>query len=189
LLLSVPADAETGPSPEPVGYPSQPREVGTPTGVDRDLNTSFPKRDSIIPQLVPRQLPEFKRMLYEDYGLKLGVAYQALVQYGSDTLTGNDVAVGGWLHVESKWTPLRRGKDNEGSLVVAGDGRWTLGANANPAEFGPLNIGSVYSTSLEFFFWDFSSTNPLLGTFDPRDQYGLETDFVAIPQFKFRLFS
>ena len=90
-------------------------------------------------------------MLNEKYGLKLGLNYQTLAQYASDTLTGNDTALGGWLQLESKWTPLRRGKDYEGSLVVVGDGRWTLGDNSNPAEFGQLDVGSVWATNLEFF--------------------------------------
>jgi hypothetical protein len=55
------------------GYPAQPRQAGTPTSPDQDLNDSFPKRDSLIPQLRPQNLPDFKRKLYEDYGLKLGV--------------------------------------------------------------------------------------------------------------------
>jgi hypothetical protein len=159
LLLAAPAGAEPDPSADSGGYPSQPREAGTPTSIDRDLDTSFPKQDSVIPQLMPQHLPEFKKKLYEDYGLKLAVGYQTLIQYASDTLTGNDVAVGGWLQVESKWTPLRRGKDYEGSLVVVGDGRWTLGDNSNPGEFGQLDVGSVYGTNLEFFLWDFSLVN------------------------------
>jgi len=137
----------------------QPRQAGTPTGIDRDLDTSFPKPDSLLPQLKPKLWPEFKTRLFDDYGLKLGVNYQTLVQYASDTLTGSDVAVGGWIQVESKWTPLRRGKDYEGSLVVAGDGRYTLGDNSNPGTFGQFEIGSVYGTNLEFTKWDFSLVN------------------------------
>jgi hypothetical protein len=142
-----------------VGYPAEPRQAGTPTSPDQDFNSSFPKRDSLIPQLMPQHLPEYKQKLFEDYGLKLAVNYQTLVQYASDTLTGDDLAVGGWLQIETKWTPLRRGKDYEGSLVVVGDGRWTLGDNANPGLFGQLNVGSVYGTNLEFFLWDFSLVN------------------------------
>ncbi len=148
------------------GYPAQPRQAGTPISVDSDLDGSFPKRDSLIPQLVPQTWPKLKKKLYEKYGLKLAVNYQTLVQYASDVLPPdasprprNDVAVGGWLQIETKWTPLRRGKDYEGSLVVVGDGRWTLGDNSNPAEFGALDVGSVYGTGLEFVRWDFSLVN------------------------------
>ena len=159
LLLAAPVGAETDPTPEPVGYPPEPRQAGTPTGVDQDLRDSFPQQDSVIPQLMPQHLPDFKKMLNEKYGLKLGLNYQTLAQYASDTLTGNDTALGGWLQLESKWTPLRRGKDYEGSLVVVGDGRWTLGDNSNPGFFGQVDVGSVYGTNLEFFLWDFSAVN------------------------------
>ncbi len=159
LLFAVPAGAATDEDPEPVGYPPQPRQAGTPSGVDVDLDTSFPKQDSLIPQLKPQLWPEFKKKLYENYGLKLGVNYQTLVQYASATLTGSDVGAGHWIQLESKWTPLRGGKDYEGSLVVVGDGRYTLGDNSNPGTFGQLDIGSVYGTNLEFTKWDFSLVN------------------------------
>jgi len=165
-LLATTARSDTEPSAEPVGYPPQPRQAGTPTGVDQDLNDSFPKQDSVIPQLMPQTWPDFKKKLYEDYGLKLAISYQTLVQYASDVLPPDpsprprdDVAAGHWIQVETKWTPLRRGKDYEGSLVVVGDGRYTLGDNSNPAEFGPLDVGSAWGPNLEFFLWDFSLVN------------------------------
>ena len=76
-ILATPAGAQTDsnpdsssdPSPGAVGYPVQPRQAGTPTGIDRDLDTSFPKPDSLLPRLKPKLWPEFKTRLYDDYGL------------------------------------------------------------------------------------------------------------------------
>jgi carbohydrate-selective porin OprB len=146
-------------SPEDVseggkGYHPEGRRIGTPTDVDRDLDFSFPKRDYVLPRLVPTRYFQWKEDIYEKYGLKLGFSYQTLYQNASDTLTGNDEAWAGWALIESRWEVLNRGQDFEGSLTAALDWRHTLGGKAEPATWGITDAGSLWPTDFAYIEWD-----------------------------------
>ncbi len=56
----------------------------------------------------------------------------------------------------AKWTPLNRGKDFEGSFVLVAAERGSIGDNAVPAQYGPLDVGSVYPVNFEWTEWDFA---------------------------------
>ena len=62
-------------------------------------------------------------------------------------------AVGGWAATSVTWTPLDRGGDYEGTLVVRGAWRGPIGDNPWPAPFGPAYLGLAWS-SYEFTSWN-----------------------------------
>jgi len=115
-------------------------------------------RDVVFPGLglpFEEERLAFRRRLYERFGLTYSFSYQQLVQYASQTLPGvdEDVAIGGWAAAGITWTPIARGTDWEGSLVARGAWRGPIGDNPWPAVFGPLNMGSAWST-YEFTNWN-----------------------------------
>jgi porin len=96
----------------------------------------------------------FRQHLYDQYGLTYALSYQQLTQYATQTAPGvqQDWAVGGWSAAGITWTPLDRGGDYQGSLVVRGGWRGPIGNNPWPAPFGPANLGLAWST-YEFTSW------------------------------------
>ena len=148
-----PASLSSDEQDEPVGYPIKERDFDTPTDINEHLYNSFPKHDSVLPGLVPERWAEIKNRLYDKHGLKLGFSYQGIYQYASETLSGQDTASGGWILLEVKWDAVRRGKDFQGSIVMAVDGRHNLGSNAVPGQFR-LDTGSLWTTDPAYFEWD-----------------------------------
>jgi len=137
------------------GYHPEGRRVGTPTDVERDLDFSFPKRDYILPRIVPQKWFQWKEDLYEKYGLKLGISYQAIYQKASDTTPiGDDEVAAGWALLEGKWEVLNRGKDFEGSLVAALDWRHTFTDGRDPPNWGVSDVGSLWPTDFGYVEWD-----------------------------------
>ena len=137
------------------GYHPEGRRVGTTIDVDRDLDFSFPKRDYILPRLIPQKYFKWKEDLYEKYGLKLGFSYQAIYQKASDTTPmGDDEVAAGWALLEGKWEVLNRGKDFEGSLVAALDWRHTFTDGNDPAAWGVADVGSLWPTDFGYVEWD-----------------------------------
>ena len=123
----------------------------------------------LFPDLRPpwaTQLEDLRRRLYDEYGLTFGAAYNQLYQHTSATAPTAlyDQALGAWAQASMTWTPLDRGGDHEGTLVVRGAFRGSLGDNAVPAQFGVRDIGSIWSnyefTSSEIGFPD---RGPILG--------------------------
>jgi hypothetical protein len=115
-------------------------------------------RDVIFPWLAlpgEEERLNFRQRLYEDYGLTYAFSYQQLIQHASETLpfVEEDVAKGGWAAAGITWTPINRGSDWEGSLVARGAWRGPIGDYPWPAVFGPLNVGSAWST-YEFTNWN-----------------------------------
>ena len=139
---------------ERAGYHPGGRRIGTPIDVERDLDFSFPKRDYILPRLIPKKYFQWKEDLYDDYGVKLAFSYQGIYQNASDTQTGEDEAAAGWLLVEGKWEIFNRGEDFEGSVVAAFDWRHTLGGAEAPALWGTSDVGSQWPTDFGYIEWD-----------------------------------
>ena len=136
------------------GYHPEGRRVGTPVDIDRDLDFSFPKREYIIPRLIPKQYFQWKEDLYENYGVKLAFSYQAIYQKASDTTSiGNDEVAGGWALLEGKWEVLNRGKDFQGSLVASLDWRHTFTGGRSPAFWGFADLGSLWPTDFAYIDW------------------------------------
>ena len=146
---------DTGNEGETDGYHTGGRQVGGPSDIETDLNTSFPKPDSVFTGRVPEEYFRWKERLYEKHGVKLAFSYQTLYQWASET-RGDDTAWGHWLQIEGKWDAVNRGQDYQGSLVFDLDWRDTIGDNANPVLFGPANVGSLWPTDIAFFEWDLS---------------------------------
>jgi hypothetical protein len=173
LPAAVAAGAQTVPSPERVhrgpdtAYdPDVYHPPRSEPGPDALYDVGQGQPQSLLPE--PREvvfpwlrLPgeeerlAFRRRLYERYGLTYAFSYQQLVQHASRTLpgVGQNWALGGWAGAGITWTPINRGTDWEGSLVVRGAWRGPIGNNNPwPAVFGPLNLGSAWST-YEFTSW------------------------------------
>ena len=141
------------------GYGDEGRRIGTPVDVERDLDFSFPKRDYILPRIIPKKYFKWKEDLYEKYGVKLGFSYQAIYQKASETTSffgfegENDVA-GGWALLEGKWEIYNRNKDYEGSLVASLDWRTTFTGGRDPAFWGVFDVGSQWPTDFGYVEWD-----------------------------------
>ena len=141
------------------GYHPEGRRVGTPTDVDQDLDFSFPKRDYVLPRIIPQKWFKWKEDLYEKSGVKLGCSYQAIYQNASDTTSffgfdgENDVAAG-WAQLEGKWEMYNRDQDYEGSLVAVLDWRHTFTDGRDPAFWGTFDAGSLSPTDFGYIEWD-----------------------------------
>lgn len=143
-----------------LGYPDEGEPDHNVTDAEDDLNDSFPHRDSVFPGIAGIRewgIWDGKRKLYENYGLKLGASYQMLYQKASDTLPNaeHDTALGHWWGFTSRWTPLNRGEDYEGSLIFTAHERVAVGSHSVPAPFGAGQLGSSWS-NFEFTEWDFA---------------------------------
>jgi len=137
------------------GYHPEGRRVGTPVDVVRDLDFSFPKRDYLLPRLLPQKWFKWKENIFEKYSVKLGFSYQAIYQKASDTTPqGDDEVAAGWALLEGKWTAVNRGKDFEGSLVAALDWRHTFTDGRDPAFWGNSDVGSLWPTDFGYIEWD-----------------------------------
>ena len=115
-------------------------------------------REVLLPGLgLPAQAQRlaFRQRLYDQYGLTYAFSYQQLNQYATQTLPGvrQNWAIGGWVAPSVTWTPLDRGGDYQGSLVVRPGWRGPIGDNPWPAPFGPANLGSAWS-AYEFTSWN-----------------------------------
>jgi hypothetical protein len=116
--------------------------------------------DSVIGIGVPQSWFDFKDDVYEKIGLKFGFSYQLLYQSASEVLPDAtyDTAAGHWWGFLTKWTPLNRGKDYEGTLVFSMFDRASVGNNQVPAFFGVVDVGGI-TTNAEFTTWSFQIEN------------------------------
>ncbi len=139
-------------------YPDEGEPDYGPTDAETDLNASGPKRGSIFGDVVPKKYFQWKQDLYTNHNLKLGFFYQMLYMNASDTapFASNDTALGDWWGFDAKWTPLNKGEDYEGSLVLVAAARDSVGSHAVPAQYGINDLGSGYSVNFEFTKWDFA---------------------------------
>lgn len=160
LRVGIPEPAEkTGSSVMP-GYPTPERGVGMPANVETDLDTSFPKRGSVLPSIPPpRPYFEFKERVYDKTGLKFAFNYQMLVQgatsaipAGEGASQGKQTAWAGHLLIEAEWILYQREKDYPGGIVVAFDWRHTLQNTATPGFF-LLDNGSMWATDFNYPEW------------------------------------
>jgi len=140
------------------GYPDEQQPPTGPTDPETDLDNSFPKEESVIPLGVPKQYFDLKEEIYDRIGLKLGVSYQLLYMHATERspLASFDSGLGHWFGFTAKWTPFNRGKDFETSLVLVTGQRESLGNNAVPAEYGQVDVGSIYPVNFEFTSWPFA---------------------------------
>ncbi len=156
VLLAIVTGESLAQSPD-----KTPQAVDTnPLNPEAVLGDIEPQPGAIFPVGIPQSWFDFKDDVYERYGLKFGFSYQILAQYASDTLPNSkfDTAVGDWWGFLTKWTPLNRGSENEGTLVFSMFERGAVGNNAVPANFGLVDVGSL-TTNVEYTTWDFSIEN------------------------------
>lgn len=157
LVLQVIATGEgMAQSPDKV-----PQAVDTnPLNPEAILENIVPQPGAIFPYGIPQSWFDYKDDVYDKYGLKYGFSYQMLAQKASDTLANaqHDTAVGDWWGFLTKWTPLNRGSENEGTLVFSMFERGAVGNNAVPSNFGLVDVGSL-TTNVEYTSWDFAIEN------------------------------
>lgn len=149
------ADEQEDAEEVPTGFTDEPEEarpLGTPVDVVQDLENSFPKPGAVLGWRLPKEWFQFKKDLYEIYGVKLGISYQMNYQQASDSLTDTDSAWGQFGLFEGKWELLNRGQDFEGSLVWSFDWRSTIGDNAKGWNFH-LDTGSLWPTDFVHQDW------------------------------------
>ena len=128
------------------------RPVGTPVDPEQDLDASFPQPGSVLKWAMPPEWFQFKKDLYEKYGLKVGLSYQMLYQKASDNFKEDDSAWGQYALFEAKWELLNRDRDFMGSLVWSFDWRETIGDNAQAFNFH-LDTGSLWPTDFVHLDW------------------------------------
>ena len=157
LVLQVIATGECmAQSPDKV-----PQAVDTnPLNPEAILENIVPQPGAIFPYGIPQSWFDYKDEVYDKTGLKFGFSYQMLAQKASDTLPNaqHDTAVGDWWGFLTKWTPLNRGSENEGTLVFSMFERGAVGNNAVPSNFGLVDVGSL-TTNVEYTTWDFAIEN------------------------------
>ena len=136
-------------------YPEEPG-IDKPGDIESDLNTSFPKRDSVFPDLVPERWTAIKKNLYEKHHLKLATSYQSLFMRPSDVLFGESLAAAGFFLFEGKWEALRPGKDYQGSLTFSLFDIHPYGSASEPvgvfAQIGSIYVPEGTYTDIDFAF-------------------------------------
>ncbi len=154
--LCWPAFAEEGEAPAEVELQFNGSYAGTnepglsPIDVEAIVDQSFAQPGAIFPNFtLPSREPyeAFKKRLWEDHGLRFALNYSQLLQYPSATLpiaTANN-SIGGWAAADIFWTPVDRGGDFEGGLVLTYAYRTSLNDNPANAAFGIPVVGSLWS--------------------------------------------
>ncbi len=139
-------------------YPDEEHPEYGPTDAETLIESTAPQHDSVFGDVVPRKYFQWKRDLYTNHDLKLGFFYQSLYMSASETspIASFNNAWGQWWGFDIKWTPLNKGEDYEGSLVVVAAERGAIGSNAVPAPFGIEDVGSLYALNFEWTEWDFA---------------------------------
>ncbi len=158
LLVGNSVAAHEEPNHGDAGYPHEDQHGYDPTDAEVDLDESFPKRDSVFGFGVPKAYFDWKEEVYDRIGLKLGISYQLLFLHATERAPSANFesALGHWWGITAKWTPLNRGKDFEVSLVLVAAERGSIGDNAVPAEYGVLDVGSIFPVNFEFTSWPFA---------------------------------
>jgi hypothetical protein len=139
-----------------------------PTDPNKDPDQGEPEADPpprrqepprvLFPEFRPpwsAGLADLRKRALEDYGLTFGASYQQLFQQASVTAPGAlyNTALGGWAAASVTWAAIDRGGSYEGTLVLRGAWRDSIGNNAVPAQFGVRDLGSIWS-NYEFTSWD-----------------------------------
>lgn len=113
---------------------------GGPTSVNEQLREDDEVKEPAVrfPEIDAFLKPWFdwKRRVNDDYGLRLGVDYNALYQRASETLTGERQAASGAFRIFGNWTLIGRGTQDTGSLVFKVENRHTLGTDIAPTALG-----------------------------------------------------
>jgi porin len=114
--------------------------LGGPSSVSSQLGTDEKARQAAgaIPTAAPLQpLEQLREAWQRDYGLQLGVDYNALYQHATESLGKNDAA-GNVFRLYGRWTPFNRGAPDAGSLVFKAEYRDKLGTSISPQVLGPM---------------------------------------------------
>jgi porin len=160
--------------------------LGGPTSVGAQLEEDDEVKEPAIriPAIDKFFQPWFdwKRRLNENYGLQLGLDYNALYQGASETLPNKeDKAASGALRFFGRWTLVNRETKNTGTLVFKVENRHRLGTDIPPSQLG-FDVGyngitgtlfSDVGTVLVDLNWQqfFNDGNGgfIVGRYDPND--------------------
>jgi hypothetical protein len=113
---------------------------------------------TLFPGLHPpwrAQLKDWRKQLYDNYGITFGATYQQLLQWASKTVPSAPyaTALGGWAATSVTWAAFDRDGPNQGTLVFRTGWRDSIGNNAVPAQFGIGYLGSIWS-NYEWTSWN-----------------------------------
>ena len=113
---------------------------------------------TLFPGLQPpwrAQVKDWRKQLYDNYGITFGASYQQLFQWASKTVPSapTDTALGGWAAASVTWAALDRDGPNQGTLVARFGWRDSIGDNAVPAQFGVGYLGAIWS-NYEWTSWN-----------------------------------
>jgi porin len=123
---------------------------------------------------------DWKKELYEKYGLQIGLAYTVLHQEADDDLGGEDHATSGVLRISGKWELFNRGESNMGMLVFSADNRSAysdVAPGGLAGEFGYIGqTGALFSDADTilgdlYYVQYLNNRNTILvmGRYDPND--------------------
>lgn len=104
-------------------------QVGGPSSVQGQLSQDSERRRI-------RSIKDLGNVLRTDYGLSLGLDYNALPQQVSSS-PGDTAAAGGVFRFYGHWTPFNRESASAGSVVFKAEHRHTLGTDIPPQLLGP----------------------------------------------------
>ena len=154
-----------------------------PTDAETLLNSTSPQPDSVFGDVVPKKYFQWKQDLYANHGLKLGFFYQSLYMSASEVspIATHDNAWGEWWGFDAKWTPLNRGEDYEGSLVLVAAERGSISNNAVPAQHGVADLGSTYALGFGFTEWEFAVEELYWEQWMEKDRLMLRAGITAAP--------
>jgi hypothetical protein len=164
-------------------YPDEGHPDYDPTDAETLIDSTAPQPGAIFGDVVPKKYFQWKRDLYTNHGLKLGFFYQSLYMSASETspIASNDNAWGHWWGFDLKWTPLNKGEDYEGSLVLVTGERASVGSNAVPAQYGVADLGSTYAFGFGFTEWDFAVEELYWEQWTGKDRLMMRAGITAAP--------
>jgi len=164
-------------------YPDEGQPEYDPTDAETLIDSTAPQPGSIFGDVFPKKYFQWKRDLYTDHGLKLGFFYQSLYMSASDVspIATHDNAWGQWWGLDAKWTPLNKGEDNEGSLVLVAAERASVSNNAIPAQYGLADLGSSYAVGFGFTEWDFAVEELYWEQWAEKDRFMFRAGITAAP--------
>ncbi|MEE8307658.1 MAG: hypothetical protein V3R81_10360, partial [Gammaproteobacteria bacterium] len=162
-------------------YPDEGQPEFDPTDAETLLDSTAPQPGAIFGDVVPTKYFQWKRDLYTNHGLKLGFFLQSQYLSASETASFGtfDDSWGQWWGFDLKWTPLNKGEDHEGSLVLVAAERGSVGSNAVPAQYGASDVGSLYAVGFGFTEWDFAVEELYWEQWGQKDRFMVRAGITA----------
>ncbi|WP_455197293.1 carbohydrate porin [Kaarinaea lacus] len=129
-----------------------PSSVGGQFNEDKQPREPYFRFEGIQKGLAPWF--DWKKRMFEENGLALGVNYMALYQTASESL-GEDKAFGGIFQLPISWTVMGKGSESTGTIVFKLENRHRLGTDIAPQSLGlPPHVSAAAITGTMFSDYD-----------------------------------